>query len=205
MGVPEDQKTCPVPFPFKRFVAFIQFAMATRALWSVVVALALVSQGHSFLVSLGRSVALSPRTRGLDAATDLTLEEKRVRKLKKDLKRIGELRLRNYLTLKTEQRVKVHSEPDVLAELETLLGDTDLEVVRSALQPGLAPLPRSKSWTYERSILRAKDKAAERRQLEASLGVRGKDVSVRKGDWRCECGSFCYGSKPACFACGAER
>jgi len=34
-------------------------------------------------------------------------DSKRVRKLKKEMKRIGELRTKNYLTLKTAQRVRL--------------------------------------------------------------------------------------------------
>mmetsp|Transcript_52001 Transcript_52001/g.96754 ORF Transcript_52001/g.96754 Transcript_52001/m.96754 type:complete len:190 (+) Transcript_52001:23-592(+) len=141
-----------------------------------------------------------------DGAPDETA--KRIKRLKKDLKRIGELRKLDYLTLKTDQRVKVHSEPDVLVELRSLmdLDEDELEIMRCLSQPGLEiPMPPSQGWTYERSVTRAKAKTQERRQLQASLGLKGKardTVVVRKGDWRCDaCGTLCFGSRETCFKC----
>ena len=123
-----------------------------------------------------------------------------------DLKRIGELRKRDYLTLKTDQRVKVHSEPDVLVELAPFVGSpAAVEALRSKLQPELEPMAPSQDWSFERSKERAKEKARERGILEAKLNVKGMGIAVRPGDWRCECGAFCFASKAACFECGAAR
>lgn len=137
--------------------------------------------------------------------------EKRVRKLKKSLKRIGELRTMNYIKLTTEQRQKVHGEAKVLTELQTLVGPSqDVELIRVKLQPGCPnPMPESQTWTPERATARAKAKANERRELELKLGQGlrrgGKDVgkiSVRKGDWKCEyCGEVCFSTRQKCFAC----
>ena len=91
-----------------------------------------------------------------------TPEQKRVVKLKKALKRIGQLRLEDYATLKTEQRVKIHGEADVLDELRTL--GVDADALRLKLQPGLPnPMPRSRAWSKERDDAREKQKAEDAR------------------------------------------
>ena len=91
-----------------------------------------------------------------------TPEQKRVVKLKKALKRIGQLRLEDYATLKTEQRVKIHGEADVLDELRTL--GVDADALRLKLQPGLPnTMPRSRAWSKERDDAREKQKAEDAR------------------------------------------
>ena len=97
-----------------------------------------------------------------------TPEEKRVVKLKKALKRIGQLRREDYAQLKTDQRVKIHGEADVLDEL-TALG-VDAEALRAKLQPGLGPMPRSKPWSKERDAAREREKADGRRRDAARPG-----------------------------------
>ena len=156
------------------------------------------------------------RTITTSVATSMLAEdkgEKRVRKLKKALKRIGELRHQDYLDLTTDQRIKVHGEHLVLEELASLLDldDDSSEALRMTLQPGLAkPMPPSQNWSFEVSKARAKQKARERRQLEASLGLKPgelpKGKNVRKGDWRCpSCGALCWASRDECFSCGEPR
>ena len=124
-----------------------------------------------------------------------------------DLKRIAELRSRDYLTLKTDQRVKLHSEASVLLEMEEYLGSPEaVEELRAKLQPGFDPVVPSKDWTYERAKDRATTKAHERLILEKSLNVaKGSGISVRSGDWRCTCGAFCFASKRECPECGSKK
>ena len=87
----------------------------------------------------GRSWGLSRQTRGLTFLKSSTTPEAsdpralKIRKLKKAIKRIGQLRLQDYLTLTTAQRVKIHGEDKVLAELATLI-DGDVEALRRELQ-----------------------------------------------------------------------
>ena len=131
------------------------------------------------------------------ASAPQSAAEKRVRKLKKALKRIGSLRREDYLTLKTAQRVKIHGEADVLEELRSL-GVIDVEDVRAALQPGLEkPMPRSKSWSKERDA--ARTASAADREAEGHEGQ-------RTSDWTCKsCGAICFAKRRECFECGLPR
>lgn len=103
--------------------------------------------------------------------------------------------------------MKLHSEPDVLIEMEAYLGSpAAVEALRAKLQPGFEPMVPSKDWTYERAKDRATAKARERTILEKTLNVvKGSGISVRVGDWRCACGAFCFASKAKCAECGARR
>ena len=189
------------------------------------VAIFVLAQGfsHAFTVAPLRHghraslVLPPPRSAPAAAVLDDGLSEtsaKRIRKLKKNLKRIGELRHKDYLTLTTDQRVKIHGEHRVLAELASLLllNDPDeQEALRMTLQPGLAkPMPPSQEWSFEVGKERAKAKVRERRELEATLQLRPGELpkggNVRKGDWRCpSCGVLCWASRDTCFTCGEPR
>jgi rubrerythrin len=162
------------------------------------------------VVGSGRFASLTTAS----AVDDNVRSDKRVRKLKKALKRIGELRHQDYLSLTTDQRVKVHGEHAVMDELAALLqleNADEREALRVTLQPGLLkPMPPSQEWSFEVSKERAKQKTRERRALEAELELRPGELpkggNVRKGDWRCSnCGTLCWASRDACFSCGEPR
>lgn len=172
-----------------------------------------VGSAHAFLPAYFRTHPTIDRTTPpVTVLAANPMEEdgpKRTRKLKKALKRIAELRRLDYLTLTTDQRVKVHSEPEICGELEELMGQTpdQIEVLRFKLQDGLEPMAPSEEWTFERSKARAQAKARERSELESALGVKPKSgVTVRQGDWRCpSCGAFCFASSKKCFQCQQKR
>ncbi|KAJ1456115.1 hypothetical protein M885DRAFT_518636 [Pelagophyceae sp. CCMP2097] len=133
-------------------------------------------------------------------AVELTAEEtvaaKRVRKLKKALKRIGELRLQDYNDLTQAQKEKVHGEHKVLRELQDRAGrNVDVEALRVSLQPGLRlPMPVSKPWSSERDSMREKAK-----KIAQASGV-------RPGDWFCsKCKTTCFETRSTCFKCGAVK
>ena len=133
--------------------------------------------------------------------------DKRVRKLKKALKRIGELRLMNYVSLTTDQRKKIHGEWEVLEELGALLPQgEDVELLRLQLQPRCPqPMPKSQHWTPERSAARAKERSEAMKILQKELGLQNTQ-SVRRGDWKCpDCGAHCFASRDSCFNCGSPR
>ena len=118
------------------------------------------------------------------AVDDNVRSDKRVRKLKKALKRIGELRHQDYLSLTTDQRVKVHGEHAVMDELAALLqleNADEREALRVTLQPGLLkPMPPSQEWSFEVSKERAKQKTRERGALEAELRTRLVASALRR-------------------------
>ena len=128
--------------------------------------------------------------------------EKQEKKLRKALKRIGELRRMDYMTLTTDQRVKIHGEHEVLEKLGRL-GVKDVEALRRKLQPGLeTPMPRSQTWSRERDERREED--AKKRAWEERQNAKGQ--TRRKGDWDCEeCGNMNFAKRTQCNKCSAPR
>jgi len=143
-----------------------------------------------------------PRSAAPPAASSRTDAEKQEKKLRKALKRIGELRRMDYMTLTTDQRVKIHGEADVLEKLGRL-GVKDVEALRRKLQPGLdTPMPRSKKWSAERDDQREEDR--KRRAWEERQNAKGQ--TRRKGDWDCEeCGNMNFAKRTRCNKCSAPR
>ena len=112
------------------------------------------------------------------AANARSDKEKLEKKLRKALKRIGQLRREDYMSLTTDQRVKIHGEPDVLAKLGSL--GVDAEAVRQKLQPGLPPIPRSKEWSRERDDARDADKARRRRAARPGTAPSAAGTTSRR-------------------------
>lgn len=143
-----------------------------------------------------------PRAEVVPASSKRSDAEKQSKKLRKALKRIGELRRMDYLTLTTDQRVKISGEADVLEKLKGL-GVADVEALRRKLQPGLeTPMPRSKSYTRERDEAREEDKKV--REWEERTIAKGQ--VPRAGDWDCAlCGNVNWAKRAQCNKCGAEK
>ncbi len=118
------------------------------------------------------------------------------------LKRIGELRRMDYMSLTTDQRVKIHGEHVVLEKLRRL-GVANVEALRRKLPRGLdTPMPRSKKWSAERDDQREEDR--KRRAWEERQNAKGQ--TRRKGDWDCEeCGNMNFAKRTRCNKCSAPR
>lgn len=153
---------------------------------------AFVPLPHTLVSTRQRTAAA--RVCSLTLQAEPAAGDKRVRKLKNQIKRITQLRRQDYLNLNNDQRQKLHGEPDVLRELSELIGGQEAEELRQRLQPGLDRLPRPQPWSKERQ----KEMEAEKDRLKAFQPVYGE----RAGDWECpQCGVTVFATKSSCFRC----
>ena len=155
-----------------------------------------------------------PRSAAPPAKSSRTDAEKQEKKLRKSSSASAAPEM-DYMTLTTDQRVKIHGEHVVLEKLGGLASPTSrrcggANCSRRSSTPSMRPKLRMSrrletpmpSWSAERDDQREEDK--KRRAWEERQNAKGQ--TRRKGDWDCEeCGNMNFAKRTRCNKCSAPR